>query len=202
MTSSKGYPSDDLIKRWEQRSSSLSWRWLSMAFLSALTTWVTPRECNRVDLEMSVRETRSPARPQWPPRPLAQRKRKHSKGKRHYDEEKLDWTGGTYAHCRSGAERVRRGGASDEPIVVGSQAYYSNEIIAEIYAQALEGAGFEVERQFQIGQRDAYLPELESEQLICSRVHRKPVAVLLSRDHGKPKPMRSMASWRQHYPRV
>ena len=51
---------------------------------------------------------------------------------------------------------------SDEPIVVGSQGYYSNEIIAEIYAQALEGAGFEVERQFQIGQRDAYLPELES----------------------------------------
>ncbi|MBT5576775.1 MAG: ABC transporter substrate-binding protein, partial [Microbacteriaceae bacterium] len=46
--------------------------------------------------------------------------------------------------------------------VVGSQGYYSNEIIAEIYAQALEGAGFEVERQFQIGQRDAYLPELES----------------------------------------
>ena len=54
------------------------------------------------------------------------------------------------------------GAASDEPIVVGSQAYYSNEIIAEIYAQALEGAGFQVERQFQIGQRDAYLPELES----------------------------------------
>ncbi len=47
-------------------------------------------------------------------------------------------------------------------IVVGSQAYYSNEIIAEIYAQALESAGYEVERKFQIGQRDAYLPELES----------------------------------------
>lgn len=49
-----------------------------------------------------------------------------------------------------------------EVIVVGSQAYYSNEIIAEIYAQALEAAGYEVERKFQIGQRDAYLPELES----------------------------------------
>lgn len=49
-----------------------------------------------------------------------------------------------------------------ETIVVGSQAYYSNEIIAEIYAQALENAGFEVERRFQIGQRDAYLPALES----------------------------------------
>ena len=47
-------------------------------------------------------------------------------------------------------------------IVVGSQSYYSNEIIAEIYAQALEDAGFAVERQFGIGQRDAYIPELES----------------------------------------
>ncbi|MGX5680187.1 ABC transporter substrate-binding protein [Schumannella luteola] len=56
-------------------------------------------------------------------------------------------------------------GSTDAPsdtIVVGSQAYYSNEIIAEIYAQALENAGFTVERQFQIGQRDAYLPSLES----------------------------------------
>jgi osmoprotectant transport system substrate-binding protein len=51
---------------------------------------------------------------------------------------------------------------SSETIVVGSQAYYSNEIIAEIYSQALEGAGYTVERKYQIGQRDAYLPELES----------------------------------------
>ncbi|MBZ4485793.1 ABC transporter substrate-binding protein [Microbacterium sp. cx-55] len=51
---------------------------------------------------------------------------------------------------------------SDSTIVVGSQAYYSNEIIAEIYAQALEGAGVTVERQFNIGQRDAYIPLLES----------------------------------------
>ena len=78
------------------------------------------------------------------------------------------------------------GGASDEPIVVGSQAYYSNEIIAEIYAQALEGAGFEVERQFQIGQRDAYLPELESGAVDLFPECRKPFAVLLSRDHSNP----------------
>ncbi|GAA3904953.1 ABC transporter substrate-binding protein [Microbacterium invictum] len=50
-------------------------------------------------------------------------------------------------------------------IVVGSQAYYSNEIIAEIYAQALEGAGFTVERSFNIGQRDAYLPSIESGEI-------------------------------------
>jgi len=51
---------------------------------------------------------------------------------------------------------------SGDTIVIGSQAYYSNEIIAEIYAQALEDAGFDVERTFNIGQRDAYLPELEN----------------------------------------
>ncbi|HSO70571.1 MAG TPA: glycine betaine ABC transporter substrate-binding protein, partial [Arachnia sp.] len=56
-------------------------------------------------------------------------------------------------------------GASTEPaaaIVVGSQDYYSNEIVAEIYAQALEAGGFEVDRQLRIGQREAYLPEIEA----------------------------------------
>ncbi|MGO3506810.1 MAG: ABC transporter substrate-binding protein, partial [Brachybacterium tyrofermentans] len=47
-------------------------------------------------------------------------------------------------------------------IVVGSQAYYSNEIIAELFAQVLEKAGLTVDRQYQIGQREVYLPELES----------------------------------------
>ncbi|WP_173923892.1 ABC transporter substrate-binding protein [Agromyces sp. Marseille-P2726] len=51
-------------------------------------------------------------------------------------------------------------GAS-ETIVVGSQDYYSNEIIAEIYAQALEQNGFTVDRQFRIGQREVYIPEIE-----------------------------------------
>ncbi|MEV4689277.1 ABC transporter substrate-binding protein [Microbacterium sp. LWH3-1.2] len=51
--------------------------------------------------------------------------------------------------------------AAPSTIVIGSQSYYSNEIIAEIYAQALEGAGFDVERKFNIGQRDAYIPSLE-----------------------------------------
>ncbi|WP_417512279.1 ABC transporter substrate-binding protein [Microbacterium sp.] len=58
-------------------------------------------------------------------------------------------------------EESSAGGATDT-IVVGSQAYYSNEIVAEIYAQALEGAGYTVDRQFNIGQRDAYMPDLES----------------------------------------
>ena len=47
-------------------------------------------------------------------------------------------------------------------LVVGSQDYYSNEIIAEAYAQALEGAGFAVDRQMRIGQREVYMPEIEA----------------------------------------
>ena len=56
------------------------------------------------------------------------------------------------------------GGASGEPstIVIGSQDYYSNEIVAEIYAQVLEGAGYTVDRQYRIGSRETYLPEIEA----------------------------------------
>lgn len=50
--------------------------------------------------------------------------------------------------------------ADSDPIVIGSQAYYSNEIIAEVYAQVLEDAGYTVDRQFSLGQRDVYVPAL------------------------------------------
>lgn len=52
--------------------------------------------------------------------------------------------------------------ASGDAIVVGSQDYYSNEIIAELYAQALEAADYQVERDFRIGQREVYMGEVES----------------------------------------
>jgi len=45
---------------------------------------------------------------------------------------------------------------------VGSQQYYSNEIVAEIYSQALEAGGYTVDRQFNIGQREVYLPEIKA----------------------------------------
>ena len=52
------------------------------------------------------------------------------------------------------------GGAAAGPLVIGSQQYYSNEIIAELYAQVLEKAGLKVTRQYQIGQREVYVPEI------------------------------------------
>ncbi|MDQ1580540.1 MAG: osmoprotectant transport system substrate-binding protein, partial [Microbacteriaceae bacterium] len=52
--------------------------------------------------------------------------------------------------------------ASKTTLIVGSQAYYSNEIVAEIYSQALEAGGYTVDRQFKIGQREVYLPQIEA----------------------------------------
>ncbi|MEC5149988.1 ABC transporter substrate-binding protein [Cryobacterium sp. GrIS_2_6] len=68
------------------------------------------------------------------------------------------------AGCASSNPLGTGSNASSAPttLVVGSQDYYSNEIIAEIYAQALESNGFTVDRQFRIGQREVYLPELKS----------------------------------------
>ena len=54
------------------------------------------------------------------------------------------------------------GGYSGGPIIIGSQQYYSNEIIAELYAQMMEKVGLNVTREYQIGQREVYLPELEA----------------------------------------
>ena len=64
--------------------------------------------------------------------------------------------GGTIADS-AGATGANAGSAT---LVVGSQAYYSNEIVAEIYSEALEAGGYKVDRQFQIGQREVYLPEI------------------------------------------
>ncbi|MGO2659954.1 ABC transporter substrate-binding protein [Mycetocola reblochoni] len=55
--------------------------------------------------------------------------------------------------------------SSSGAITIGSQDYYSNEIIAEIYAQALEDSGQTVERSFRIGQRDVYMEALTSGEI-------------------------------------
>ena len=54
------------------------------------------------------------------------------------------------------------GSTAGGSLVVGSQQYASNEIIAELYAQALEAKGYTVTRQYRIGQREVYLPELQA----------------------------------------
>lgn len=61
-----------------------------------------------------------------------------------------------------GTDETTGSPATATELVIGSQQYYSNEIIAELYAQALEAEGYQITRKYQIGQREVYLPELES----------------------------------------
>lgn len=65
------------------------------------------------------------------------------------------------AGCSSANSLEGDSASTSDAIVIGSQDYYSSEIIAEIYAQALETAGYEVEREFRIGQREVYVSEIE-----------------------------------------
>jgi osmoprotectant transport system substrate-binding protein len=52
-------------------------------------------------------------------------------------------------------------GSSSSTITVGSANFPENELLAEIYSQALEGAGVKVNRKFNIGARELYLKALK-----------------------------------------
>jgi osmoprotectant transport system substrate-binding protein len=50
-------------------------------------------------------------------------------------------------------------------ITIGSASFWESAVVAEIYAQALEGAGFTVERNLEAGARDVTLPALVDGQI-------------------------------------
>jgi osmoprotectant transport system substrate-binding protein len=79
-------------------------------------------------------------------------------------------------------------GGDKGTVVIGSQAYYSNEIIAEIYAQALEADDVEVDRQFQIGQREVYLPDIENGSIDLFPEYTGPLLVALDKNATATKP--------------
>ncbi len=55
--------------------------------------------------------------------------------------------------------------AATDTITIGSAAFPENEIIAEIYAQALEDKGVKVEKKLNIGAREAYIPALKNGEI-------------------------------------
>ena len=57
------------------------------------------------------------------------------------------------------------GDASSPALVIGSANFPENQLLAEMYAQALEGKGVEVTRKFNIGARELYLKALESGEI-------------------------------------
>ena len=93
------------------------------------------------------------------------------------------------------------GGYSGGPIIIGSQQYYSNEIIAELYAQAIEHAGLTVTRQYQIGQREIYLPELESGAISVLPEYGGTSSSTTPRTPARPTPTPSSRPWPRPCPR-
>lgn len=55
--------------------------------------------------------------------------------------------------------------SATDTITIGSAAFPENEIIAEIYAQALEAKDIKVEKKLNIGAREAYIPALENGEI-------------------------------------
>ncbi|HET7645315.1 MAG TPA: ABC transporter substrate-binding protein [Candidatus Limnocylindria bacterium] len=72
-------------------------------------------------------------------------------------------TPGASASGATGSQPAASEATGDLPtITVGSNAFPESTIVAEIYAQALEDAGFTVERNLELGARDVTYPALTS----------------------------------------
>jgi len=57
------------------------------------------------------------------------------------------------------------GGSGKGKVVVGSTNFYEQEILGELFAQTLAANGYEVEKKFQLGNREIVFPALESGEI-------------------------------------
>ncbi len=64
-----------------------------------------------------------------------------------------------------GGDPTEAGASDSDTIVVGSADFTEAEIVAEIYAQALEAKDVKVEKKLRIGAREAYVPALEDGEI-------------------------------------
>jgi osmoprotectant transport system substrate-binding protein len=62
----------------------------------------------------------------------------------------------------SGASNPLGGGASSGSVVIGSANFPENELLAEVYALALEKKGVKVTTKLNIGAREVYYPQVKS----------------------------------------
>lgn len=96
--------------------------------------------------------------------------------------------GAAVAACTTGDPLAPADREADGTIIIGSQDYYSNEIIAEIWARALEDDGYRVDRQYRIGQREAYLPEITAGAIDLFPEYTGPLLVYLDSDATATEP--------------
>ncbi len=71
----------------------------------------------------------------------------------------------TLAACGGDPTSDDSSASAGDTITIGSAAFPENEIIAEIYAQALEAEGVKVEKKLNIGAREVYIPALEKGEI-------------------------------------
>jgi osmoprotectant transport system substrate-binding protein len=57
------------------------------------------------------------------------------------------------------------GGSDKGDVTVGSANFYEQEILGELFAQTLEANGFNVDRKFQLGNREVVFPALQSGEI-------------------------------------
>jgi osmoprotectant transport system substrate-binding protein len=74
------------------------------------------------------------------------------------------------------------GGSGKGDITVGSTNFYEQEILAELFAQVLEGAGFTVERKFQLGNREIVFPALENGDIDIIAEYAATAVVFVTKD--------------------
>ncbi len=74
-------------------------------------------------------------------------------------------TGGGSSTSPSANGSVPASGGTKPTVTVGSAGFYESQLMAEIYAQALEAHGYTVERKLNLGTREATQPALESGQV-------------------------------------
>ena len=55
--------------------------------------------------------------------------------------------------------------AAKAPIKIGSDNFYESKLVAEIYAQVLENAGYTVERKYGLGSRQERIPVMDAGQI-------------------------------------
>jgi osmoprotectant transport system substrate-binding protein len=74
-------------------------------------------------------------------------------------------TGGGASQPASQPASAPASEAAKAPIKIGSDNFYESKLVAEIYAQVLENAGYTVERKFGLGSRQERIPAMDSGQV-------------------------------------
>ncbi|GIW08665.1 MAG: glycine/betaine ABC transporter permease [Dehalococcoidia bacterium] len=80
------------------------------------------------------------------------------------------------------------GGQSFPTIRIGSTNFSEQLIVAELYAQVLEQAGFKIERRYNLGSREIVAPALESGQIDMYPEYLATYVIYLTKDPSKGTP--------------